>query len=125
MPKKYIHNKPGVGPNKVPPSWIDRDEDKVCARAPRHAGGCAARMWAAKHTTACPEARAVLLCAETQAQVLAWGQDSAAVSTNLAMKCTQDFTIPAQMSSCPAVAGWLAIGHAASCGARQLRDYQP
>jgi hypothetical protein len=29
MPQpKYAHNKPGVGPNKVPASWIDHDVDK-------------------------------------------------------------------------------------------------
>jgi len=55
MPKKYIHNKPGVGPNKVPPSWLDRDEDKVpaCAMPNWHAGVYAARL--RRSWTFCPK----------------------------------------------------------------------
>ena len=65
MPKKYIHNKPGVGPNKVPPSWLDRDEDKVpaCAMPNWHAGVYAARL--RRSWTFCLKSALSALCRKT------------------------------------------------------------
>ncbi len=79
MPKKYMHNQPGLGPNKVPPSWRDRDEDKVSARAML---ASVLLTCGRRSSTWCSES--ALCCAEKKAKVLAWGQNSARVWTQVA-----------------------------------------